>query len=74
MSQSLYWKPYSPTGNYVGSLELKQILCRRFTLPVRLTVLDLQYLEGLNDANINCVSELIEAIKNNQVIELYLEG
>lgn len=73
MSCSVYWKPVKNDGKYVGSGRFREILHKKFGYPAILTHSSLPYLEGLEDCGHIEAKILIEAIHENETIEIFLE-
>jgi hypothetical protein len=73
MSCKLYYKWVSQHKHSVGNHELRDILENRYGLPVKLDAHNYNYLEGLRDAKIEGAQDLLDAIAEYKLIEIFKE-
>jgi hypothetical protein len=74
MSCSVLWRKVNPkTGKYVGSGSFREILDKKFGYPSKLTYQHIPYLEGLVDCGHDEAQILIDAIHDEEHIEIFLE-
>jgi hypothetical protein len=76
MDKSLYWEPCKESVE-ISDVVLKKILVDRWKIDRSYSVLresDLSYLQGLLDAGVEGVEDLIEAICIYKEIRIYTEG
>lgn len=74
MTCTLYFKPVVNDGERVGDIQLREILNKKYhDYPLCLSCHQVEFLEGLQFAGVDGASRLIEAIKEYDVIQLYLE-
>lgn len=73
MGCSLYWKPVSKENNFVGDIQLRNILEKRYNYPSILDTGDIGYLNALVDAGVEGANDLIEAIEKHNEIQIDLE-
>lgn len=76
MSTTLYYRIVKPVKDKFLSDNLKYILKEKFDLStgdvVRLNHLNIEYLRGLADANVDGAKTLVNAIEKYQDIEIYI--
>lgn len=73
MSSNLYWKPVMKESNDLPD-ELKYALQKRYEGYIEGTILeydDISYLEGLRDAGVKGAQDLIEAIKQHDLVRIW---
>lgn len=73
MSCCVLWKPVNNTGKYVGSGSFRDILDRKYGFPSKLGWSDIPYLEGIKDCGHEEAQILIDAIRGEEQIEIFLE-
>lgn len=74
MSCSVLWRKVDPKkGKYVGSGNFRDILDKKFGFPAKLNFADIPYLEGMRDCGHEEAEILIDAIREEDVIEIFLE-
>lgn len=71
MSSSLVYKPFIKKGIYVPGVKIKHILHKFYGLPCKLDYSDIEFLRGLSAANIEGADDLIYAIREYEIIELF---
>lgn len=72
MSSSLCYEPVDNNPTYISDIGLKQILEKNSGLPRIMSSIDINYLQGLEDAGIQGAKELIDAIKLHEKIRVFL--
>lgn len=73
MSCSVLWKPVKNDGTYVGKGKFRDILEKKFGFPSVLSYSDIPYLEGLFESGHEEVRILIDALRLEGKIEIFLE-
>lgn len=74
MSCTVMWRKVDPKkGKYVGSGSFRDILDKKFGFPAKLSYANIPYLEGIKDSGHQEAGILIDAILEEDVIEIFLE-
>lgn len=74
MSCTVMWRRVDPKqGKYVGKGSFRDILDRKFGFPAKLTYEHITYLEGMVDCGHEEAQVLIDAIREEEQIEIFLE-
>lgn len=74
MIGDLHWRPYSKSQTRVGGMEIRNLIAKKYGAPSMLNCLNLEYLRGLRDAEIDGAQELIDAIEKHSSIEISIEN
>ena len=73
MTCSVLWRPVNTDGKYVGTASFRDVIDRKYGFPARLSRSDIPYLEGLKDCGYDEAKILINAIYEEEIIEIFLE-